>query len=128
MDTLLNKFEQIQSELDKNQPDRKRRYRNMTKTHHEFFFPKYLTSRGLFELELVDPFFRRQILTQYLIVSHFLVLCTLQTSEKILPANKSVHYGLSLSTEQEQWYEYLIQAFRFENQMLKVIRENSTSR
>jgi THO complex subunit 1 len=103
MNKLLSKFEEIQTELEASQPDRKRRYRDIIRTHHEFFFPKYLTSRGLFDLELVDPYFRKQLLTQYLIVSHFLVLCSLQTAEKTVYPNKSLNYSILLSSDQEQW-------------------------
>ncbi|GAA5995522.1 THO complex subunit THO1/HPR1 [Rhodotorula paludigena] len=42
----------------------------------EFFFPKFLTSRNLLDLELADPSFRRQILIQVLILIQYLVSLT----------------------------------------------------
>jgi THO complex subunit 1 len=37
-----------------------------------YFFPKFLTSRNLLELQIADSFFRRQILVQLLIVLQYL--------------------------------------------------------
>lgn len=48
-----------------------------------FYFPKFLTSPKLFDLELRDPNFRRHILLQILIVSQYLLLQSPKERERL---------------------------------------------
>jgi hypothetical protein len=110
VDLLLNHFEKYQQIQERGgSSDRKKRHKAELKkaAKSEYFFPKYLTNSNLYELEvqiylkqLNDPFFRRQFLSQYLSVSHFLVYTLLQAKDGTPIPNKSVHYHLSLSQEQ----------------------------
>ncbi|KAI8896908.1 THO complex subunit 1 transcription elongation factor-domain-containing protein [Globomyces pollinis-pini] len=107
MDSVIKKFEEIQAENDQMLSERKRRHRDeRSQVVHtpQHFFPKYLTSKKLFDLQLSDPFFRRQILTQFLILSSFLCYC-LEITKTPGVANKSVQYTLSITPEQEQWLQ-----------------------
>ncbi|KAF8865868.1 hypothetical protein BDZ45DRAFT_611620 [Acephala macrosclerotiorum] len=72
--------------------------------------PKYLTSPDLFELEISDLSFRRNILVQVLIILEFLLHLSAKAKEKLskasLPdnANKSVMYAeWTLSEEDTKW-------------------------
>lgn len=38
----------------------------------QFFFPKFLTKSNLLDLEIADPYFRRQVLTQFLIILQYI--------------------------------------------------------
>ncbi|KAI8841325.1 THO complex, subunit THOC1 [Chytridium lagenaria] len=82
----------------------------------EGFFPKYLTSRKLFNLQLKDPFFRRQILVQFTIIYQFLLSLAKPVEipvadakdPKVTPPvpvilNKSLQYPFSISESQEKW-------------------------
>lgn len=59
-----------------------------------YFFPKFLTSRNLLELELADPSFRRQILVQTLVLFQYVlafvpngVLASSATFQKLGPVD-----------------------------------------
>jgi len=74
------------------------------------FNPKYLTSRDLFELEISDLSFRRNILVQVLIVLDFLLSLSTKAKEKLakstLPENpnRSVMYADQvLNDEDTKW-------------------------
>ncbi|RDW89589.1 hypothetical protein BP6252_01621 [Coleophoma cylindrospora] len=74
------------------------------------FNPKYLTSRDLFELEISDLSFRRNILVQVLIVLDFLLSLSAKAKEKLAKAklpdnpNKSVMYADQvLGDEDSKW-------------------------
>lgn len=104
---VFDKFEGLQAENDKVNNSSRRRYKESkpvarapNNSHH--FFAKYLTSRNLFELELNDPFFRRQFLLQFLIVSHFISQCV-SADPSLQGPNKSVQYSPKLSRSQEDW-------------------------
>ncbi|KAI9353255.1 THO complex, subunit THOC1 [Zopfochytrium polystomum] len=104
---------------DKKRKDRSDRDRRPTQLaveiSKEAFFPKYLTSRSLFDLQLRDSVFRRQILVQILIVFNFLLILvkkeekppstTGSPQKSAAPANvnKSLTYPHNLTKEQEEW-------------------------
>lgn len=71
------------------------------------FNPKYLTSRDLFELEVSDLAFRRNILVQALIIMDFLLSLSQKSREKlktIEKPNQSVMYKEhTLSPTDEEW-------------------------
>ncbi|RKP37610.1 THO complex subunit 1 transcription elongation factor-domain-containing protein [Dimargaris cristalligena] len=70
--------------------------------------PKYLCSPGLFELQLSDVQFRRQILLQALITLRYLTLFTAANKAAIqaLPsANKQVQLDYTLSEDNYTWVE-----------------------
>ncbi|KAM0334027.1 hypothetical protein ACHAQA_001047 [Verticillium albo-atrum] len=71
------------------------------------FNPKYLTSRDLFELEISDLSFRRNILVQAYIILEFLLSLSAKAKEKIASVktqNKSVMYlDQTLSEEDTKW-------------------------
>ncbi|KAJ3246019.1 hypothetical protein HDU78_008025 [Chytriomyces hyalinus] len=79
------------------------------KTQDEYFFPKFLTSRNLFDLQLKDISFRRQIMVQMLIIFQFYIGLTKQALESTGAAGvkKSLHFLDSvksgLSEENEAW-------------------------
>ncbi|KAG4095243.1 hypothetical protein H8356DRAFT_1687632 [Neocallimastix lanati (nom. inval.)] len=78
-----------------------------------FFYSKYLTGKNIFDLELKDPYFRKQILVQILIAIQF--LSSLSTKEKQnmqnyltktgkqIVQNKSIQYQYTLTDEQFKW-------------------------
>lgn len=84
-----------------------------------FFFPKFLTSSKLFDLELRDPQFRRHILVQLHIIFQYLFLHSSREKERLteytakMPqppgsaggANKSVQPSSVLSEAQLKWVE-----------------------
>ncbi|KAI8815423.1 THO complex, subunit THOC1 [Cladochytrium replicatum] len=78
-----------------------------TKKYAQYFFPKYLTSRNLFNLELLDVSFRRQILIQILVMVQFLIGQSAKEKEKLGTTdqniNKSVQFVFTLSADQEKW-------------------------
>ncbi|KAL3425682.1 guanylate kinase [Phlyctema vagabunda] len=71
------------------------------------FNPKYLTSRDLFELEISDLAFRRNVLVQVLIILDFLLSLSVKAKEKLAKAtlpdnpNKSVMYADQLLSEED---------------------------
>ncbi|KAK0100005.1 hypothetical protein ONS95_013177 [Cadophora gregata] len=71
------------------------------------FNPKYLTSRDLFELEISDLSFRRNILVQVLIILDFLLSLSTKAKEKLassaLPENpnRSVMYADQVLNEED---------------------------
>ncbi|KAI1010209.1 hypothetical protein LB503_013186 [Fusarium chuoi] len=76
------------------------------------FNPKYLTSKDLFDLEVIsDLSFRRHILVQALIIMDFLISLSIQARERLteaLPANASVNKAVMysdqvLSDEDAEW-------------------------
>ncbi|WVO14330.1 hypothetical protein L204_101962 [Cryptococcus depauperatus] len=73
-------FEQTRKEavlLGKEERIGKKRKHENTQDHiGGFFYPRYLTGKRLFEYELADPSFRRQILVQYFILFQFLLNLT----------------------------------------------------
>ncbi|KAI8613097.1 THO complex, subunit THOC1 [Chytriomyces sp. MP71] len=77
----------------------------------EYFFPKFLTSRNLFELQMKDISFRRQIMVQLLIILQFFTNLTKQAIESnhgsALGTKKSLHFHeavkAGLSADAESW-------------------------
>ncbi|TPX59750.1 hypothetical protein SpCBS45565_g07665 [Spizellomyces sp. 'palustris'] len=78
----------------------------------ELFFPKFLTSPNLFDLELRDPYFRRQILAQLSIILQYLSVLTQDEKDKVAKEfaenkdtilNKAVQQAYTLTSEQEAW-------------------------
>ncbi|KAJ7597722.1 THO complex subunit 1 transcription elongation factor-domain-containing protein [Mycena floridula] len=70
----------------------------------EYFFPKFLTSPDLLDLELADTHFRRQILFQLLILlSHLLTYTKTAKSVWALTANKSLQMTFTLEPADAQW-------------------------
>ncbi|ORX59995.1 hypothetical protein BCR36DRAFT_579443 [Piromyces finnis] len=93
-----------------------------TKSSHEnntanevfnFFYSKYLTGKNIFELELSDPYFRKQILVQIFIVLQFLSSLSPKEKQnmqnhltkmgKQIIQNKSIQYQYTLTDEQVKW-------------------------
>ncbi|KAK4705976.1 THO complex subunit 1, partial [Phenoliferia sp. Uapishka_3] len=71
-----------------------------------YFFPKFLTSRKLLDLEISDPAFRRQILIQMLVVFQFLLSFTeegRQSSATLPVTNKPALLSHKLSPANEKW-------------------------
>ncbi|GAA5992179.1 hypothetical protein JCM10908_001807 [Rhodotorula pacifica] len=76
----------------------------------EYFFPKFLTSPDLLELELADPNFRRQILVQILILFQYLLGFSpteRSRTEKLPVTNMSAFPGYVLPAEVETWLREL---------------------
>ncbi|GAA6049941.1 hypothetical protein JCM3770_007060 [Rhodotorula araucariae] len=76
----------------------------------EYFFPKFLTSRNLLDLELADPAFRRQILVQLLILFQYLLSLTPASRERLakLPVtNAPALTAHVLRPEAEAWVREL---------------------
>ncbi|TNY23906.1 THO complex subunit 1 transcription elongation factor-domain-containing protein [Rhodotorula diobovata] len=76
----------------------------------EYFFPKFLTSRNLLDLELSDPSFRRQILVQLLILFQYLLSLTPTARKRTdaLPVtNQPALSSHVLGAEAEQWVREL---------------------
>ncbi|KAI5815600.1 THO complex, subunit THOC1 [Pyronema omphalodes] len=72
----------------------------------EGFNPKYLTSRELFELEIYDLTFRRNVLVQAMILLDFLLSLTPAAKEKWSDpknTNRAVQYAFTLGPEDEAW-------------------------
>ncbi|BGP10801.1 THO complex subunit 1 [Rhodotorula toruloides] len=72
----------------------------------EYFFPKFLTSRNLLELELADANFRRQILIQMLILFQYLLSLTPAERTRVQsfhPLNAAALSPFVLQTENETW-------------------------
>lgn len=68
--------------------------------------PKYLTSKDLFDLELGDLAFQRNILVQSLILLDFLLSLTASAKKKLAGvehANRSLLYDFTLSEEDTKW-------------------------
>ncbi|KAI9090272.1 THO complex subunit 1 transcription elongation factor-domain-containing protein [Phlyctochytrium arcticum] len=125
--TTLTRFEQINKELTPSSSrhstdDRKRKQRSdnangkdasastRSGSDSQNFFPKYLTNPNLFELELRDPFFRRQIMAQFSIILQYMLMLGKDEKEKVAndladypDRNKSVQYPYTLTPEQEIW-------------------------
>ncbi|GAA5869362.1 hypothetical protein JCM3774_004214 [Rhodotorula dairenensis] len=80
------------------------------KALEEYFFPKFLTSPDLLELELADPSFRRQILVQILILFHYLLgfsPAERSRTEKLPVTNMSAYPAYVLPKEVEAWVREL---------------------
>ncbi len=75
---VLQKFQEIQNESESAGDRKKQRKERNIGLKTQFFFPKFLTDYNLFQLELSDPSFRRQILMQMLIVCNYVQLCSSQ--------------------------------------------------
>ncbi|BGP02885.1 hypothetical protein RTG_02997 [Rhodotorula toruloides ATCC 204091] len=72
----------------------------------EYFFPKFLTSRNLLELELAAVNFRRQILVQMLILFQYLLSLTPAERTRVQsfhPLNAAALSPFVLQTENETW-------------------------
>ncbi|KAI9333687.1 THO complex, subunit THOC1 [Obelidium mucronatum] len=72
----------------------------------DYFFPKFLTSHNLFELQIKDISFRRQIMVQMLIIFQFFMGLTKHAAEAALATttNKSMPFlSFSLTDAQETW-------------------------
>jgi hypothetical protein len=77
------------------------------------FFPKFLTFKNLFELELSDPSFCQQICSQFLIIFYFLQAQTKKEQDKLtqfiektkgqVTISRFVNYNFVLSEEEENW-------------------------
>ncbi|KAJ3391046.1 hypothetical protein HDU84_006561 [Entophlyctis sp. JEL0112] len=113
IDSVLNVFE-AENELDlKSGSDRKRRDdKSVSGTDKElditdqYFFPKFLTSWNLFELQVKDVSFRRQIMVQMLIIFQFFMGLTKHAVENAsaTTTNKSLQFlTFVLSESQEAW-------------------------
>ncbi|EGG00202.1 uncharacterized protein MELLADRAFT_118113 [Melampsora larici-populina 98AG31] len=46
--------------------------RNLAEVKEHYFFPKFLTKSNLLDLEVADSYFRRQVLTQFLIILKYI--------------------------------------------------------
>ncbi|GAA5921157.1 hypothetical protein JCM3775_004118 [Rhodotorula graminis] len=76
----------------------------------EYFFPKFLTSRNLLDLELSDPSFRRQILVQLLILFQYLLSLTPSARARTAALPVTNQPALSphvLGADDEKWVREL---------------------
>nr|KAJ3420523.1 hypothetical protein HK105_005558 [Polyrhizophydium stewartii] len=116
IDSILRCFEEINNEGDSGESTdgskrRKPRSSDLSDIRTDYFFPTFLTSQNLFDLELKDPLFRRQILVQVLITLQFLAGLYPDEKERVLKDitsknlqfNKLVLYSYSLTQAQEAW-------------------------
>jgi THO complex subunit 1 len=74
----------------------------------DVFVPKWMTRRDLFELQLKDHNFRRTILTQIMIISHFLLSLTPEEKGKWpqqKAVNRGVMYSFTLSAVDKAYFE-----------------------
>lgn len=77
-----------------------------------FFYPKFLTSKALLDLEVADGNFRKQVMVQCLILFRFLQSCTdaakLKQQSSLTHANRSVLPAtLRLSDADDKWIKDL---------------------
>ena len=121
---ILDRFKQVQAALDgfdgrSSQNPKKHISKRSSSSHNsvfvkqDVFFPKFLTSRNLFELELKDPHFRRQIIAQILSILQFLsslsesekksVMERITNAGKSATLNKAVNYSFVLPKEEVAW-------------------------
>ncbi|WWC65859.1 uncharacterized protein I303_108481 [Kwoniella dejecticola CBS 10117] len=78
-----------------------------------FFHPRYLTGKRLFEYELADPSFRRQILVQYFILFQFLLNLTPASAGK-QAFTGGMPETFVLITEDEDWVKAKVSTIRDE--------------
>ncbi|KAJ3260599.1 hypothetical protein HK103_000209 [Boothiomyces macroporosus] len=98
-DLILNQFEDIlEQERKELKKDDKKEPKKKRLSNGSFFFPKYLTNKALFELQLNDPYFKRQILTQFLITHQFLLHTSTKDKEE-----RKIKFPVKLSDEQLKW-------------------------
>ncbi|KAJ3300665.1 hypothetical protein HK104_008599 [Borealophlyctis nickersoniae] len=117
-EVVLGKFHSINLEQNKKQSlDRKRKHRTDEHfgTRKNDFFPKFLTSFDMFDWELKDPMFRRQILTQFAIILQYLSSLTEaekakeakyfsdRADDKKVTMNRQVIQMYTLTAEQAKW-------------------------
>ncbi|KAK4057367.1 hypothetical protein OIO90_001436 [Microbotryomycetes sp. JL221] len=71
----------------------------------DYFFPRYLTSRNLLELEIADVNFRRQVLFQTLILFQYMLSFVPQERERLKQrtTNQSALPNYTLETQDERW-------------------------
>ncbi|KAF8948854.1 hypothetical protein BGZ47_002014 [Haplosporangium gracile] len=72
------------------------------------YFPKFLTSPKLLQLEIVDPYFRKHILVQFLIMVQYLQSHNLTAREaqaKITTPNRPFLSQWILDTKDQEWTE-----------------------
>ncbi|KAF9103150.1 hypothetical protein BGX29_003708 [Mortierella sp. GBA35] len=70
------------------------------------YFPKFLTSPKLLQLEIVDPYFRKHILVQFLIILQYLLFHTPASKElQSKTANKAFMPQWILQAADEEWTE-----------------------
>ncbi|KAG0052920.1 hypothetical protein BGZ83_001941 [Gryganskiella cystojenkinii] len=72
------------------------------------YFPKFLTSPKLLQLEIVDPYFRKHILVQFLIVIQYLQhhsTSTIDAYAKLPVTNKFFHPQWALEDKDREWTE-----------------------
>ncbi|KAJ8328681.1 hypothetical protein QVD99_004433 [Batrachochytrium dendrobatidis] len=120
VEKVVKIFDDIQKESDQNTGsdrerrkvgEKKHRVPTIADARNDYFFPKFLTSTNLFDLELNDPFFRRQILLQIMIVFQFLSSLVSMEKEKIVKQfseiaqsiNRAIQYAYVLTADQESW-------------------------
>ncbi|KAK6908723.1 hypothetical protein I203_102726 [Kwoniella mangroviensis CBS 8507] len=83
-----------------------------------FFHPRYLTGKRLFEYELADPSFRRQILVQYFILFQFLLNLTPASAGK-QAFTGGMPKTFVLNTDDEKWVISKVQTIR--DELLKMV-------
>ncbi|KAF9133075.1 hypothetical protein BGW39_010607 [Mortierella sp. 14UC] len=72
------------------------------------YFPKFLTSPKLLQLEIVDPYFRKHILVQFLIMVQYLQshnLVAREAQAKIATPNRQFLSQWILSVKDQEWTE-----------------------
>ncbi|KAJ3385770.1 hypothetical protein HDU92_002866 [Lobulomyces angularis] len=123
LEIVLSRFEKLNPKKDektRNYDDYRRRkdeqmvLENNSSLNKQHFFPKYLTGANLlFNHELEDPFFRKQILVQILIILQFLLFSTENEKVKlqkffeensVIQNKKSKFYSsFTFSSDQASW-------------------------
>ncbi|KAI9614171.1 hypothetical protein KEM48_006084, partial [Puccinia striiformis f. sp. tritici PST-130] len=71
----------------------------------QFFFPKFLTKSNLLDLEIADPYFRRQVLTQFLIILQYIRGFSIEerTKRASLPKSNRTEPPYIYQAKDEAW-------------------------
>ncbi|KAF9918935.1 hypothetical protein FBU30_011227 [Linnemannia zychae] len=102
--------ELIGNDLITNQSTEKKRYSSSKEKANPpgTYFPKFLTSPKLLQLEIADPYFRKHILVQFLIVVQYLQshnLAAREAQSKIATPNRPFLSQWILDTNDQEWAE-----------------------
>ncbi|WWC92828.1 uncharacterized protein L201_007787 [Kwoniella dendrophila CBS 6074] len=115
---LPNLFEQTQKEKalmgkEAENIGKKRKRSDDSDENGGFFHPRYLTGKRLFEYELADPSFRRQILVQYFILFQFLLNLTPASAGK-QAFTGGMPKTFVLGADDEKWVKSQVSTIRDE--------------
>jgi len=128
--TKLEKFNPLERESDgtiRRKRQRSSKEHSSANEVFNFFYSKYLTGKNIFDLELNDPYFRKQVLVQIFIALQFLNSLSAKEKQnmqnhltkagKQIIQNKSIQYQYTLTDDQAKWVkntrdlvQYLLEA------------------